>query len=46
MKKTSLILFFDKIGCGSEKENERVPFFFDKTGCTCRFQNEVRKNHS
>ena len=25
MKKTSL----NKIGCGSEKENERVPFFFD-----------------
>ena len=24
MEKTSL----NKIGCGSEKENERVPFFF------------------
>ena len=30
MEKTSL----NKIGCGSKKENERVPFFFDKTGCT------------
>uniref|UniRef100_UPI0040274BB9 hypothetical protein n=1 Tax=Candidatus Limisoma sp. TaxID=3076476 RepID=UPI0040274BB9 len=29
-----LALSFDNIGCGSEKENEQVPFFFDKTGCT------------
>ena len=43
MEKTSL----NKIGCGSEKENERVPFFFahlalsfDKTGCGSEKENE------
>ena len=33
MEKTSL----NKIGCGSEKENERVPFFFANLALSLSF---------